>query len=242
MAKKPGKWLQEVGKRIQEKGTEGKTHRMLGVPEDEPIPMSKIDKALKQKGLSVTKRKEFQFAKNMKHLAAARKAKKAKTTATASTLDTLQALASEMDLEIVGNAVTARDVVDDQDIPAYTSLLLKRFIQKNIHDLSGNRTYLGDFLADLFTELPSSDSKTLQKKIGIVGIEHGSEEDLDPDDREEDEDDPYEYIAYRGDNSVRMTSDIRPTAVFDNLRELVESGKDSRLVGIVRKLCQKYSH
>jgi hypothetical protein len=137
--------------------------------------------------------------------------------------------------------VTARDVVEECDIPTYTSLLLQRFIQKNLHS-NRNRTYLGDFLADLFAELPSSDSKNLQKKIGITGIEYGSEEEVDPGYVEEDEDDPYEYIAHRGDKSVRLTSDIKPSALFGNLHELIESEKDMKLVSIIRKLCQKYSH
>ena len=102
MAKKPGKWLQAVQKRIEEKGTKGATHKYLGVPEDKSIPMSKLKAALKKKGLKPKTKKRLQFAKNMATLAARRKAHE--QTATASTLDILTAIAGEQGLELAGAA------------------------------------------------------------------------------------------------------------------------------------------
>lgn len=70
MAKHDPKWLQHAGERMRKNGTEGALHRKLGVPEDEPIPMSEINTALKNRGLSVKTRKQLQFAKTAKKIAA----------------------------------------------------------------------------------------------------------------------------------------------------------------------------
>ena len=107
MAKKPGKWLQAVRERIEEKGTKGATHKYLGVPDDKSIPMSKLNAALKKRGLKPKTKKRLQFAKNMATLAARRKAHAQQSTA--STLDILTAIANEQGLELVGAAAASDD-------------------------------------------------------------------------------------------------------------------------------------
>ena len=97
MAKKPEKWLQQVQKHMVEKGTKGATHKYLGVPEGEKIPMSKLNEALKRKGLKPTTRKRLQFAKNMSELAARKKAH-----AASDTMTTLTAIAAEFGCNLVG--------------------------------------------------------------------------------------------------------------------------------------------
>lgn len=59
------KWIQDVAKKMEEKGTKGALHRYLGVPENETIPKALLEKTLKDPKISETTRKRVMFALNM---------------------------------------------------------------------------------------------------------------------------------------------------------------------------------
>ena len=58
-----GKWIQNA---LSKRGSKGKLHRELGVPEGKKIPAKKLAKAAKSK--SPTIRKEVALAKTLKGL------------------------------------------------------------------------------------------------------------------------------------------------------------------------------
>ena len=37
------KWIQSVARKIEKKGTAGALHKQLGVPEDKPIPVARLE-------------------------------------------------------------------------------------------------------------------------------------------------------------------------------------------------------
>jgi hypothetical protein len=55
------KWIQKA---MSKKGSKGRLHRELGVPEGKKIPAKKMAKAAKSKNPKI--RKQVQMAKNMK--------------------------------------------------------------------------------------------------------------------------------------------------------------------------------
>lgn len=59
------KWIQDVAKKMEEKGTKGALHRYLGIPENETIPKALLEKTLKDPKISETTRKRVMFALNM---------------------------------------------------------------------------------------------------------------------------------------------------------------------------------
>lgn len=65
---KPKKWIQEVTKSMEKKGTEGSLHRYFKIPEGETIPVSKMRAALKNPKTSEKTRKRIQFALNMRKI------------------------------------------------------------------------------------------------------------------------------------------------------------------------------
>lgn len=65
---KPKKWIQEVTKSMEKKGTSGALHRYFNIPEDETIPLSVLKTAMKNPKTSEKTRKRIQFALNMRGL------------------------------------------------------------------------------------------------------------------------------------------------------------------------------
>lgn len=65
---KPKKWIQEVTKSMEKKGTEGALHRYFKIPEGETIPVGLMKKAMKDPKTSEKTRKRIQFALNMRKI------------------------------------------------------------------------------------------------------------------------------------------------------------------------------
>lgn len=65
---KPKKWIQEVTKSMDKKGTRGALHRYFKIPEGETIPVGLMKSALRNPNTSEKTRKRIQFAMNMRKL------------------------------------------------------------------------------------------------------------------------------------------------------------------------------
>lgn len=134
MSKDP-KWLQHAGEKIKKSGTKGLLHRKLHIPEDEKIPMKRINAELRKRGLDVKTRHELQFAKNARQATAGYEPQ----------IQSLIAWASANGVEVIGEAkhVLAPELRGTLDVYALGLHWVLREDKRDFNESSTRRRWEG---------------------------------------------------------------------------------------------------